>query len=1380
MRSELSPPSEAARTSPLALHRPRPPLNSPQPERSAMRQDRRSEFRSRVAGGGSVASLGAVIALLAGTTPAFAIPSPELIVGSFASISQLVAIISAMLGGGAAVVGVRASAKAKTSRRAWQIAAGAVVFLVASLGFNVYQYSSAQAERQARLEATLMRPTPTIAGRTLDPTLKEVSYRDQMSSPRGISTEDAERALEASLRGERNDVMFVDIRETPETEMGSLPGAKAVRFPDIGKTDVGFAGKTAILLCHNGNRSYETCAALAAKGIDCRFMVGGLEKWLVERRSLTGMKARTLADLRALPSFRNQAVLLETADVHRLVNEEGAVFLDVRYPGEFASTSLPGAINLPIRPTPSEELRERISKLPKKPIIVPCYDRRSCFFGEVIGLELERAGFDFRGRYTLPWEYFTAGGPRPYIEQWLQEAQRTWWDELVTLVANALRSVGGHVGFPLAIILLALLSRLLVLPLSLKAEGDQIRSRAASDELDALQARLKDDPARRVRALRAFYKRIGVTPMRNLLALLFLPIMAIALSGVQQAASTYGGGLAWMADLAQRDPFLILPILFGALLAIYLDWAFAQKTMHRILIWAVAFPLLVATGALFSAGADIYLVASAVLLLLQRAVAVGAVARLPALWRRMRLGADIVSLDDPSRLAMHGNKAYRLAQMRAQGLPVPEGLLLTPRFLDTFASASPDWRGRQLDRIWRWIGADAVVVRSSATAEDNETQSFAGVFESILNVDRAGLEAAILKVRASFDTDRARSYVGDGGRGSVLVQRMVAAEYAGVLFTRDPAAAGLAMVELVHGTADELVSGAARPHTYRLGRVSGQVVGDVEPPVELPALLALGRKAEELFGGPQDIEWAYQAGHFYLVQSRDITRVITDVSDIGLVRSDMGKALDLAGGLKADDVAFSKNEFSEMLPRPTPLSLSMMAALWDSGGSVDLAARTLGLSYEVSEGSADYFTTILGRLYVNKREERARVLNAGPLADRRLVRNADQIERNFRDVVVPRLLSDIRLAEAADFSRLSRTELLDTLAQLYRRFVYDTHVEVDVVNIATNFYLERARRLLTAQRLDPSSYLGHIPETHEAHILAEAAQAPAETRRARLVAGMGHRAVLDYELSEPRYSENPEALERISELHATAPAHRGKDAVDEKTLSKALARAVTIARRFQALKEDAKHHSLRELAVMRHAILALDRSFDLGGLAFFLSFDELFSLRERSAVELHEIARKRQQERGRLLEMAPLAPTLTVHELERISEGGDAVHHDSGGLIRGTRVSGTGVVEGRARIVPDADAERGRPIEDFRDGDIIVASMVHPSWLPYFPRAGGFVCEVGGWLSHTAILAREYDVPMVVNTSGLAAIADGSLLRLHPDGVIDVIEGDVRPAIAAE
>jgi rifampicin phosphotransferase len=1340
-----------------------------------------ARLRSRNSRAYVFAAVTAVAACLADGTPAFAIPSPELIVGSFTSISQLVALLSAMVAGGAAVIGARARSSGNeiSVRRIRSLTIAAVVLLALSLGANLYQFWSAHAQLQKRLEATLTRPTPTTDGRILDPTLKEVSYTEQLNSPRGISTEETERLLEAALRGERSDIIFLDIREAAETEMGGLPLSRPIRFPDLPKQNLDFSGKTAILFCHNGNRSYETCAALAAKGIDCRFMVGGLEKWLVERRSLTGLNARTLADLRAVPPYRNQTVLLATPEVYRAVLEEGAIFVDVRYPGEFATHHLPGAINLPIRPTPTEQLRERTSSLPHRPIIAPCYDRRSCFFGEILGLELERAGYDFRGRYTLPWEYFTAPEPRPYIEQWLKEAQKTYWDRLVEIVASALAVTARHIGILAAILLLAVLSRLLILPFSLKAESDQIRARAAAAELEALKLRLKNDPLRLTRAIRAFYRRHGLTPLRNLAALVFLPIMAMALLAVQQVTAKGGGHFLWVTNLAERDSSLVLPILFAILICVYADMAFARNGRQRLMILIAGVPILTATGVLFSAGADTYLVASAALLLVQRMAVAGHVGRLWRMGRRLRLPAHIITLDEPARLPDCGNKALRLAQMRAQGMPVPNGIVLPPDFIEALGCGSAAWRRRLLDAIWRQLGCERVVVRSSATAEDGAKRSFAGVFESILNVDRGGLEAAIAKVKASFTSDRASAYATSGGRGSTIVQRMVAAEYAGVLFTQDPTAGGLAMIELVRGTAENLVSGAARPDTYRFGRVSGHLFGEQTPPIDLQPLLALGRQVEALFGAPQDIEWAWQNNQFYLVQSRNIT------SQTSAVQRSLFRALELAKNSGLDEIAFAKNELSEMIPRPTPLSLSLMESLWASGGSVDLACRSLGLSYLVEDDSPNYLAAILGRLYLNKAQERVRALHMGPFAAHRLARGADRIEYHFRDTFLPKFLGEVRIAEATDFEKLSTSDLFDALERLRDRFVHQTRVEADVINITANFYLTRAREILTRHGLDPSDYMGHIPETDEAREIGEAAHASREERRSLLAASIGHRAVLDYELSEPRYSENPQVLDELPTRHAPiTPAPRA-DAAEQETvlagMDKAAIAAVATARRFQALKEDARHHSLRELALLRRIILVLDRRLELDGTSFFLSFDELLGLRNQPTDVVREVAHERQKERAQLLDHESPPAILTIRDLEVISIGGHAIHHEAPGLIRGTHVSGSGTVTGRARVVTEADAESGCSIGGFENGDIIVAPMIHPAWLPYFGRAGGFVCEIGGWLSHTAILAREYNTTMIVGTRGLNAIADGSLVRLHPDGAVEPLrEEELVRAMAAE
>jgi rhodanese-related sulfurtransferase/membrane protein insertase Oxa1/YidC/SpoIIIJ/phosphohistidine swiveling domain-containing protein/molybdenum-dependent DNA-binding transcriptional regulator ModE len=1316
----------------------------------------------------SAAVAGALVFCLGSTGSALAIPSPELVVGSFTSISQIFALASAFLGGGAALATFRMRSRGAPgfSPRLVAIAIAGVVLLIASVAFNLYQFVGARAERLARLQDTLLRQATTPGGPKLDPKNLELSYTDMVKQPTGITTEEAAKLLDAVARGERDDLMFIDVRETAERDMGEVPGAAFIRFPDFAAAKLDFANKKPIFFCHNGNRSWETCAALRAMGIDCRFVIGGIEKWIVEGRPLNGLNHRTLDDLRAIPDYPNHEVLLDTPDVRRLVKDQGAVFVDIRYPAEFASGHLPDAINLTLRTTPTPELPGKLAALPRRPIVLPCYDRRGCFFAEVMGLELTRAGYDFRGRYTLPWEYYVPRGRPPHVDKWLAETNQSWWSKASRFIASVLTSISAWTGIIPAILLLAIISRLLVLPFSVKAERDQIKSRAVADDLRALKLRLKHDPPRLMRATGGFYKRHGITPVRNLIALLFLPIMALALSAVQLAVSTDNHHLGWIADLAGRDRWLVLPGIFAALITLYIDMAFARTRLHRLAVWAVAFPLFVATGALFSAGTDIYLVASAALLVIQRMVVGGTLGRALQAWRRRRLGSDVVSLDDPVRLSGHGNKAFRLARMRAAGMPVPDGLLLTPAFLAALTASPADRRRARLDRLWGELGGRRLAVRSSASHEDDVDHSFAGVFESVLDVERDALEAAISKVHASFQATRAQAYMPKGGAGSVLIQRMIAADYAGVLFTRDPSAGGVAMVEMVKGTAENLVSGTVRPWTFRFGRVTGRQFGDGVAPIDLAPLLALGRQAEDLFGRPQDIEWTYAGGRFQLVQSRDITRRMAREGDEAVLQDDLGRALDVARGAAPDEVVFAKNELSEMLPRPTTLSLSLMEALWAAGGSVDQAARKLGFSYRVAEEST-YLVTILGRLYVDKRQERSRALAIGSLAARRLLRNAERIERGFREDFLPHFLGEIRIAEAADFDRLSAAELVEEIARLRERFVHDTHVEVDTVNIAANFYLDRARRALIASGLDPSSVLGHIPETLEGKAIAEAAAVPAESRHWFLVRSVGHRAAFDYELAEPRHSESPDSLAGFADARQQAPHAVGAQVT---TLGKRLSRLVDIARRFQTLKEDAKHQSLRELALLRRAALALDRQLCLGGLVFHIAFGEIAGLLDERADNIRATASCRCDDAARLRKTDSLPSAVSADDLEAVSAGSTRAAHRHGGALGGTRVSGSRMVTARARVICGADAERGNVIGSFQDGDIIVAPMINPNWLPYFGRAGGFVSELGGWLSHTAILAREHDVPMIVGVEGFSAIPDGSLVRLHLDGGVELVE----------
>lgn len=443
---------------------------------------------------------------------------------------------------------------------------------------NYWQFTTQRAAEQARLQATLVRPAQFDGTKIKDAALKETSFSRQSDHPLAMSTADAAAALDDGQ------TLFYDIRETGENAMGTLPGATHIRFPDFLQSRPVQPGQKVVLFCHNGNRSSETCAKLAAMGIDCSFIAGGIEKWIVEGRDFSDTDVKTLSDLRAIPEYPGRDVLLSTADFTDLMNTEDLQIVDTRYPGDFDAGHLPGAVNIPIRKMTTADLMQRISELdPSKPTLAACYDRRSCFMSQVLGLELAQKGFDFRGRYTLPWEYFIAPAPKPHVQAWLADQQSGLWDKAISALAAALLWVHERSHILLGLLALSLITRIMILPVALKSERDQITTNDTADEMKALKERLADDPVRKARAVQAFYADKGLTPMRNLTALLFLPVMMLGVSAAQEASASLQTPFLWMADLGAADPLFILPVLFCALAAVYLLWAVAKTPRQKTL-----------------------------------------------------------------------------------------------------------------------------------------------------------------------------------------------------------------------------------------------------------------------------------------------------------------------------------------------------------------------------------------------------------------------------------------------------------------------------------------------------------------------------------------------------------------------------------------------------------------------------------------------------------------------------------------------------------------------------------------------------------------------------------------------------------------------------
>lgn len=1310
----------------------------------------------------------ATAVVLATVSPADAIPSPELIVGSLASLSQLGALLSALLGGGAAVAAGRSRGGRLSGRPMAAAAIGLGLLAVALGALNVHQWQSARDERQQRLSATLKRPSRLPGQPQLDPTLKELGPQQQASHPLGISAAEAEvlvpKARELGYE-------IIDIRETAEVEMGTFADARAIRYPDFLANRHDLEGRKALLICHNGNRSSETCQALKELGIDCRFIIGGLERWIAEGRSAGGFHRSSVLEARAVPDYPNNDRLLDTPEARALIENQAAVIVDVRYPGEFAAGHLPGAVNIPMRRMTTVEVEAAFERLPHRPVIVACYDRRSCFFGELAGLALWRKGRDFRGRYTLPWEYAPLTPPPPHVAAALAERNLGPWARAQRWLAREIDGWATAWGFFTVLIGLAAASRLAILPFAIKAERDQLVAARIAPEVRWLKVRLADDPVRRMRAMRQLYRRHGLTPAVNLVALLGLPILMLAGAALGDAAALGERSHPLFGSLAKPDPTLLLAAGAAALIGLYVDWALCTLGRHRLVTWLVLVPGLVAALAFLPAATNIYVAASAVLLLAQRALVSGVPLALHRRWRawadRSREAMGVVALAAAGDRSDVGNKAARLGVMAQGGMPVPGGVVLTARFLSAWQAADESGRRRLGRLVTRSAGRGPYAVRSSGIAEDGAGASHAGVYESVTDVTRPGLAAAIDRVLASFESGRALSY-GSGeprGGGAVIVQHMIRGRHGGVLFTRAPDAPGLALVELVDGAAENLVSGRGKPLALRFGRHSGRPLGEEPAPLDLAPLLAIGRRLEDRFGAPQDIEWVSDGRRVWIVQSRDITADAAATPPAVLAEWDRALRLAARTGTTGGP-SLARNEMCELLPRPTPASRSLIEALHASGGSVDLACRALGIAYDVEEDAPPLFPTLFGRLYHNAAEARRRAPRLTRLDTRRIVRQAADLEVRMRSDVLPAIEKRLVLPAVTDFDALDTATLARTAGEIADRFVTGTHVEAEVVNIVAEVVVGEARTALTKAGLEPSGFLARRGETREETLLDEAAQASPAERPALLVRGLGHRARIDYELAEPRFDEQPQVLSARLRGHIAQPAQSSPAAVPPGTLEPTLARLVGAAGRLQVLKEDAKHVALAELAVLRRVLLALDRRLGLGGRIFLLTIEEIAGIGPEDGPAARIVAGAREAE-GKVVSEAALLPAVpTLEAIERRSWPQAERTTEAPRGVAGMRVAGTRRAKGRAFVVDERTADAGGALVGFEPGDVIVAPFVHPAWLAQVLAAAGVVAGSGGWLSHMAIVARERDVAMVVGVEAWDRIQPGATITLELDGTI--------------
>jgi len=776
----------------------------------------------------------------------------------------------------------------------------------------------------------------------------------------------------------------------------------------------------------------------------------------------------------------------------------------------------------------------------------------------------------------------------------------------------------------------------------------------------------------------------------------------------------------------------------------------------------------------------------------------------------MGTGALVLPLDDPGAdLDVVGGKGASLARLRRAGLPVPDGFHVTTHAYRAFTAglgvgrpdaasvAAGEVPAEVAAAILAALPAGPVAVRSSATAEDLPDLSFAGQHDTVLDVRGRDVLDAVRRCWASLWTERAVAYrarhgVADAAM-AVVVQEMVPADAAGVLFTADPVtgARDRTVVEAAPGPGDALVGGEVAPERYAV--VDGAVTsgGDLLDDREVLELAALGARAQELVGAPVDVEWARGGGRFALLQARPITALEEVWNDS--LRGDYLWTCANLGEAVPSVMTPATWSVAQVLAQPPigghPTAGNIGGRFYLNLSAVLAVGSALGLGGPARRLAAEVF----GHLPDGVR------VPALPMSRPATVRAALAALAPFlrQQREYARRVEGLLAAAPARAGRLrDRIADADTPARLLALWVSEVEVflrdDIRVYDAGARAgargggaRLRRTLRRLVGER-DAAALLtgAHGPAGELAGLgplLALARLRRGEIDRETYLREWGHRFADEFELSAPRPAEDPDWLDRQAAVDGPDPAEllAGQAAAREAAWRRLVAAhprgAARLGRALAAhgaavrLRERARSEMVRGFGVLR-AFLVRARELT-GHDVFFLSLAETAAVLGGDPGPVSAIpARRRAYERYRAL---PPYPTVIRGHFDPVSWAADPDRrgdvHAPAAAPPGREVTGlpgaAGVAEGVVRVIPSvADGAALRP------GEVLVTTVTNIGWTPLFPRAAAVVTDVGAPLSHAAIVARELGIPAVVGCGDATArLRTGDRVR------VDGARGTVTP-----
>lgn len=851
----------------------------------------------------------------------------------------------------------------------------------------------------------------------------------------------------------------------------------------------------------------------------------------------------------------------------------------------------------------------------------------------------------------------------------------------------------------------------------------------------------------------------------------------------------------------------------------------------------------------------------------------------------------ILSLSDTQvNLETAGGKGMSLAKLANAGLPVPDGFHITteayrrfvaandlqpkiqaalrmadpalPATLETASATISSFFAdsnipadissaitaayNELNHQSSIANHKSVAVRSSATAEDLPEASFAGQQETYLNIRGTdSLLGAVKKCWASLWTARAIAYriknnIDQASVAlAVVVQELVFAEVAGILFTVNPINGNREelVINAAWGLGEAVVSGAVTPDTLTIDKPKGKVIrreiaeklvmtvrteeGTSEVPVPDPQkkkavlsdaqaleLARLGMQIEEFYAMPMDVEWTFAEGKFSIVQARPIT------------------ALPPEWKLPPVKAVFARGSLAEHIPSPVTPLFSTLGLEIANQATAELWDRVIGKDSDQLHAGKGFYMAFNGYVYGGFRTDAK-----GTLAIIRV--SLSQLIPFFRGSVARWQAARQELADVVEtweqkpIESLSPSELLEGAQTVFmaacRYFtVIQTTLPAASMSevIFTRFYNGMIKRkedpehtkfllgsdtfALQAEKFlfdiamwlkSNPAMMGYARQTSTNRLLADFKQGtppeplPADLwdewrlRFQRYLDEFG-RTAYEFDFANPTPAETPgpllDAIKAFLEGKAHNPYMRQHEAIEKREhATQSIVKRISWPRKgwFERLLRWAQETGqMRENSIfdMGMGHLTIRRMFAELGRRFVVgraidSADDIYWL-EKSEVEELVFALEEGKPLPHFGEHAPsrkaewqaflniIAPVMLPEKTgwNKFVHGDEAEQKDGKTVLKGIGTS-SGTITAQARVLlgPE-DFDRMQP------GDVLVATTTTPAWTPLFAMASAVVTDIGGPLSHSSIVAREYGIPAVMAARNATRyIRDGQIVTVN-------------------